>query len=382
MLLYPYGQQVAAIQHELQMNHQNKEVCYLHVDPHNFVAICCYKEASKVLFLQESFEVDMTFKRVQGSEINEVVFAAFIPQLNKGFGHYLSELDHRHRPWQWHVQSAIIYCTIHFKRGIIRATGTSIAALELQRRMEQLLHVQSSDEYFQLCDLLINSEYSTPQVVDWVKHKKQSCIASGLNKYCSQMNHDLFERARRHTNAVEQTHFKSMSFGKRLSLLKAVKYGELLDKRDIDQYLGKVSHGVNHSWRTNSLSARFLMSETRERTKKRQREQTEAHTASTIRDETDIEELEVLSQASSSGYSRSSSRSGSRGRGTRGRRSSQPPLRRALSQACMSERENLELQAEQAKVRRLELENRKMELELEERELKLIEHRRRLQDNN
>lgn len=73
-----------------------------------------------------------------------------------GFGHYLSELDHRHRPWQWHVQSAIIYCTIHFKRGIIRATGTSLEALELQRRMEQLLYVQSSDEYFQLCDLLIS----------------------------------------------------------------------------------------------------------------------------------------------------------------------------------------------------------------------------------
>lgn len=62
-------------------------------------------------------------------------------------------------------------------------------------------------------------------------------------------------------------------------------------------------------------------------------------------------------------------------------RSSQPPLRQALSQACISKRESLELQAKQANVRRLELENRKMELELEERKLKLIEHWRQLQDN-
>jgi hypothetical protein len=50
----------------------------------NFMAVCFYTEAAKVLLKRDSFEIDMTFKRVKASEINEVVFAAFLPELNKG----------------------------------------------------------------------------------------------------------------------------------------------------------------------------------------------------------------------------------------------------------------------------------------------------------
>jgi len=48
------------------------------------MAVCFYTEAAKVLLKRDSFEIDMTFKRVKASEINEVVFAAFLPELNKG----------------------------------------------------------------------------------------------------------------------------------------------------------------------------------------------------------------------------------------------------------------------------------------------------------
>ena len=48
------------------------------------MAVCFYTEAAKVLLKLDSFEIDMTFKRVKASEINEVVFAAFLPELNKG----------------------------------------------------------------------------------------------------------------------------------------------------------------------------------------------------------------------------------------------------------------------------------------------------------
>lgn len=57
----------------------------------------------------------------------------------------------------------------------------------------------------------------------WAAHKRLDIIASGLNRYISRMDQDIFERTRRHTNAVEQTHSKTASFGKKLSLLKAVK---------------------------------------------------------------------------------------------------------------------------------------------------------------
>jgi hypothetical protein len=48
------------------------------------MVICCFQEAAKVLMTLEAFEVDMTFKRVKDSKINEVVFAGFIPIQNKG----------------------------------------------------------------------------------------------------------------------------------------------------------------------------------------------------------------------------------------------------------------------------------------------------------
>ena len=48
------------------------------------MAVCFYTEAAKVLLKQESFEIDMTFKRIKSADINEVVFAAFLPEINKG----------------------------------------------------------------------------------------------------------------------------------------------------------------------------------------------------------------------------------------------------------------------------------------------------------
>lgn len=40
--------------------------------------------------------------------------------------------------------------------------------------------------------------------------------------------------------------------------------GAILDRRDINQYHGKLEYGVNHSYRANGLSARFALSEAKE----------------------------------------------------------------------------------------------------------------------
>jgi hypothetical protein len=40
--------------------------------------------------------------------------------------------------------------------------------------------------------------------------------------YCSEIPNEVFQTARGHTNAVEQTHYKSNSMGKRLSLVHAI----------------------------------------------------------------------------------------------------------------------------------------------------------------
>ena len=104
--------------------------------------------------------------------------------------------------------------------------------------MASLLEAGSRDDYYEICDLLLSMSYflciqyitnvlasnHTPKAVkDWTRHKQQLGIASGINRHISLMSNALFERTRRHTNAVEQSHHKAASLGKRLSLLKAVK---------------------------------------------------------------------------------------------------------------------------------------------------------------
>ncbi|OAF57839.1 hypothetical protein VC83_05497 [Pseudogymnoascus destructans] len=413
LLNYPYGQHLIGVQHEWDVSHKNKPNSYIKnliLNEEKFMAVCFYTEAAKVLLKRDSFEIDMTFKRIKASEINEVVFAAFLPELNKvvtfvrifvnqestemytqlfhtvfnaiaketgqriqwkhlhqsgfgavvmdmdskqmsGLGRYLSDIDDHHRPWQWHVQHVIIYCTIHFKRGILKAVGTAFSGNFLRQQMEQLLYVSTREEYFELCNLIISDKQSTEQIRFWAIHKKQLCIASGLNASCSLMDNELFFQIRRHTNAVEKTHWKSTSLGKQLSILKAIQMGQILDETDLKQYLGKVTHGVNHSWRSSSLSSRYALQESRHR-RKRQRHETDYNDG-----------ISVISSASSSG-SRSQSRS--RPRSQRG-----GTLRRVASitsasqaQEISIEQSRLELQAETARVRRMELENEKLELEL------------------
>ena len=52
-------------------------------DGENLFIICFFKEQVKQLVMQKSFEVDMGFKRVQDPNINEIVFAAYMPEIRK-----------------------------------------------------------------------------------------------------------------------------------------------------------------------------------------------------------------------------------------------------------------------------------------------------------
>jgi hypothetical protein len=73
-----------------------------------------------------------------------------------GFGLYLHGLDPCHRPWEWQVESTVIFCTVHFDRGIDQAAGTERYEGSVHWRMRDLLNVQSVEDYNQLCDLLIS----------------------------------------------------------------------------------------------------------------------------------------------------------------------------------------------------------------------------------
>ena len=48
------------------------------------MVICFFKKQAEILSSLESFEIDMSFKRVRRSNMNEVVFATYSYEQNKG----------------------------------------------------------------------------------------------------------------------------------------------------------------------------------------------------------------------------------------------------------------------------------------------------------
>ena len=47
--------------------------------------------------------------------------------------------------------------------------------------------------------------YKFQLVANWVRYKRHLVIALGLNKYCSLINYELFNRLKHYINTVEQS---------------------------------------------------------------------------------------------------------------------------------------------------------------------------------
>lgn len=48
-------------------------------DSQGTMVLCAYKEQIQLLAKLSSFEVDMSFKRIRSKDMNEVLFATFLP---------------------------------------------------------------------------------------------------------------------------------------------------------------------------------------------------------------------------------------------------------------------------------------------------------------
>jgi hypothetical protein len=108
---------------------------------------------------------------------------------------------------------------------------------------------------------------------DWAQHKALPLIRCGISKACSKIRPEVWDNIIHHTNAVEQTHHKGYSFGKRLSLMQAIDMfvncpehvwntltffsGHLMDTRDIDILQNFLQHGVRHGYAAQNLSERY-----------------------------------------------------------------------------------------------------------------------------
>jgi hypothetical protein len=47
------------------------------------MVLCAYKDQIQLLAKLSSFEVDMSFKRIRSKDMNEVLFATFLPDQSK-----------------------------------------------------------------------------------------------------------------------------------------------------------------------------------------------------------------------------------------------------------------------------------------------------------
>jgi hypothetical protein len=56
----------------------------------------------------------------------------------------------------------------------------------------------------------------------WAKQKKNPVIAAGLNPFCSLVPSSTWEKVRKHTNAVEQSHQKSYALGRQQALVPGI----------------------------------------------------------------------------------------------------------------------------------------------------------------
>ncbi|KAF1975886.1 hypothetical protein BU23DRAFT_457916, partial [Bimuria novae-zelandiae CBS 107.79] len=137
------------------------------------------------------------------------------------------EIDPSSRSWQWQISYAIVYCVIHFKRGIKRAVKSAYGAVDKSyhspyNQLLQLLFCQTVEDYNTLCDELSNPLLYPPSIVAWARHKKNKIFRCGLNKALSSIGTSTWESISAHTNACEQTYYKSNVFGRWLPLLRVI----------------------------------------------------------------------------------------------------------------------------------------------------------------
>jgi hypothetical protein len=65
-------------------------------------------------------------------------------------------------------------------------------------------------------------ETEDERTTGWVNHKRNPIIAAGLNPSCSLIPLEIWTNLRKHTNAVEQSHWKSYALGKQATLMPAI----------------------------------------------------------------------------------------------------------------------------------------------------------------
>ncbi|SMR48988.1 unnamed protein product [Zymoseptoria tritici ST99CH_1E4] len=233
LLYYPHGTQLNGV--KLQWIVEQKDpgaVSYIQglwwTDT-EFMVLLFHPESAFLMHQFTSIEVDMSFKRVQGSDMNELLLGkydtertsmipiaraivqgesveiyenffrraferiheitnkhiawdhihgegvkAVVADMNlmqaRGLGQYLASIDYLNRPWKEHLEHVIIYCVVHWNRNLFPSAGThKDSADPIHRRMQALREITSKEAWDKEIEAL--KGHPNPAVAAWAKQK-------------------------------------------------------------------------------------------------------------------------------------------------------------------------------------------------------------------
>ncbi|GET51029.1 hypothetical protein GLOIN_2v1545568 [Rhizophagus irregularis DAOM 181602=DAOM 197198] len=204
------------------------------------IITCMLDNQAKKLITLDYFQIDVSFKRVKG-EINEFeintydskhhlryhrLFSSLFQIIReaKGLGLALHDLDHE-KSWETHLTFILKTCLVHFERNLFHKTFT----ISTKNLIRQIPNATSKE---QVHDLLQQIEDTNDEgIKEWLNYYRQSYVLSSLNKYVSNVDHEIWNKSGSDTNNAEAAHSMANREGKQLKLLSAILKGKRYDAR-------------------------------------------------------------------------------------------------------------------------------------------------------
>ncbi|KAG4026597.1 hypothetical protein MFRU_038g00010 [Monilinia fructicola] len=321
----------------------------------------CINEA-----LENADQPPLHFHHIHGNGIKAIVVDMCAKQAN-GWGCFLSDIDPQHRPWQFHIQSTMIYCLVHYQRGI---DNSIIANDGYAGLLKDISIAKSKNDCYALLEC-VRQDY--PDMMGWCTHKEWDWIISGLNEQFFLGDKATFRNCIRNTNAVEASGAQTNRYGKALSLAISIEKGRKHDLRINFGGRDNAILGVTNSWRGRSVYDRI--NERRKRSLLKQKKNQQFAQENNLLLSDDIPEEQQIhhqsSQLSNSDYNHSSS--GRPPRIRRSRRQQSVPIQQQQSNITAT----LEESVRQADLR-IQLANK--ELELKERQIEIARRDREIRE--
>ncbi|KAG6105447.1 hypothetical protein E4U31_001402 [Claviceps sp. LM219 group G6] len=144
---------------------------------------------------------------------------------------------------------------------VLRIRGLRAGYAKAKAMMTSLLTVKSPRVFYKLCG---NIARKWPRLSDWVRHKKQRFIISGLTHACSPLSDEDWHTIGSNTNGVESQHQKAYTEGGQfVSLIEAVKSGQYIDGNSSAKFYNYTKTGKRDRYRNTTAEGREDLSQKR-----------------------------------------------------------------------------------------------------------------------